>query len=380
MRMSIAVILIMTCLPAAYKGISSNVEVREGQCGINPKSKRILKGGINASTGEVGHWVHLQGIYPVLGRNQMRINYVDEITKEGYHHIKAAYTYNHGDQWASLDSRDSQYTNIPNLKSFYDSGVSSVADSNVLYRPSYKENSEYEVSKDGGQTWAKISWKFENMESLGSITTMIVATGTNHAGRMYLRVLERRRYALYVTDDYGKSFRFLNDDLIYITESRAKPTTLYGIKNNNGETSLCKSNDSGNNWTNIEDGGIFSKNYYDPKIDSVIGDVFSKPTTQYPLVKSYPIQYQIETDPQNPDIFYVLAINGLFKSVDGGISFTLLPLESDFYLQIDRITVDPNMPGRIYAGSGQHSIWMSENSGCSWKKLPLPEFLKWKRE
>jgi hypothetical protein len=380
MRMAIIGMLIIICMPITYKNITFYAKPQESQCGMNPNNGRILKLGVHAISVEIRHWVHLQGVYPVFGKNQIRIDYIDEISNAGHIRIKAASTFNYGDQWTSYDLPDSKYTNISNLQSFYDSGVSCVADSNVLYQPSYEEKGQYEVSRDGGRTWTKIAWKFMNLNDVSSGTTEIVATGTKHAGRMYLRVLEKRGNVIYVTDDYGKSFRFMSRDLIFVTESRASPTILYGIKYINGQSFLCKSNDSGNNWTDIEDGGIFSKNYYDPKIDAVIFDVLFKPTTQYRQYNLYPMLYQIETDPQNPDIFYVLAQNGLFKSADGGASFILLPLESDYIGQIDRIAVDPNMPERIYAGSRQKSIWMSDNGGCKWKELSLPDLYKWKEK
>jgi hypothetical protein len=378
MRFNKIGILAMLCLLAGYKGISFDAKPQEGQCGKDPGMRRIVKSGFNAGFYDLDRWVHLQGVYTINGQSQLRISYIADDSKPDHVHIKAAYSLNHGAQWTLLDSLDSRYTNVPNLNEYYDSGVSSVADSNVLYRPGNKEDSEYEVSKDGGLTWEKISWKFENARNIGSNSTRIVATGTKSAGRMYLKVLEQHRYALYVTDDYGKSFRFLTDSVISVSESRSDPNTLYGIQNKDYRTALCKSIDAGKSWKSIDHGGIFAPIYYDSKSRNMVIGISDKPVHINAISRHNPEAYQIETDPQNPDVFYVLANNGLFKSVNGGISFALLPLESDFYMQIDRIAVDPNRPGRIYAGSGQNSIWMSENGGCSWKKLPLPDFSKWK--
>jgi len=50
---------------------------------------------------------------------------------------------------------------------------------------------------------------------------------------------------------------------------------------------------------------------------------------------------QIETDPSDRNLIYVLTWQGLYRSQDQGKLFRLLPLEIDKALSIDAIAVDP---------------------------------------
>jgi hypothetical protein len=87
----------------------------------------------------------------------------------------------------------------------------------------------------------------------------------------------------------------------------------------------------------------------------------------------YPNRFeQIQTDPKSIDIFYVLTCKGIFRSMDGGKSFVLLPLETDKYLGINRIAVDPVDGRYVYAECNINSLYLSDDRGCTWIKMKAP--------
>ncbi|MBA3649121.1 MAG: T9SS type A sorting domain-containing protein [Chitinophagales bacterium] len=88
-------------------------------------------------------------------------------------------------------------------------------------------------------------------------------------------------------------------------------------------------------------------------------------------------------EPGNPDVIYEgNAAGGIFKTTDGGITWNAI-FDNEPYLSIGAITVDPNNPQTIWAGTGDvnisgyvfigDGIYKSTDGGGTWKNMGLSE-------
>ena len=174
------------------------------------------------------------------------------------------------------------------------------------------------------------------------------------------------------------------------------------------ESGLYHSKDGGRNWTaiNFSGAGGISKIVLDPKnpnhlVIGVLGDPFgsnenrgvyvsfdggaSFEKTLYRSAQSG--ASDIAMDPTNPNVLYAglwhvlrrpwtltsggTSDDGLFKSIDGGKSWTELSgggLPSGLRGRIG-LAIAPSMPSRIYAfvESRDGVLWRSDDSGATWK-------------
>ncbi|MBV8856963.1 MAG: SBBP repeat-containing protein [Acidobacteria bacterium] len=88
---------------------------------------------------------------------------------------------------------------------------------------------------------------------------------------------------------------------------------------------------------------------------------------------------RIAIDPQNPSVLYLTALDdaatGIYKSTDGGVSWVPAKGNMNFYSAED-VVVDPASPNNLYLISSQ-TIFKSANGGASWSAfndagLPQP--------
>jgi photosystem II stability/assembly factor-like uncharacterized protein len=84
----------------------------------------------------------------------------------------------------------------------------------------------------------------------------------------------------------------------------------------------------------------------------------------------------VAVDPTRPDTIYAGTesggeAGGVQKSTDGGAHWTALPLNTFAVLAV---AVDPARPSRLYAGTVTQGVWRSTNGGASWQptRMPLP--------
>ena len=85
---------------------------------------------------------------------------------------------------------------------------------------------------------------------------------------------------------------------------------------------------------------------------------------------------EIESDPRYYNHLYLTSDNGLFKSTDGGITFSILHI---FGTNVDHetkgIEISRSNPEVIYVVqrvSGAAKVWKTINGGMNWNEIPLP--------
>ena len=99
----------------------------------------------------------------------------------------------------------------------------------------------------------------------------------------------------------------------------------------------------------------------------------------------------LAADPTDPNIIY-MGIDGapeegkmgggVFKSTDGGYTWTQLPNQPGSRCMFYGLAIDPTNPKRIYWGAGDQAnktgvfgVWVSEDGGDSWTKTDLNEWI-----
>lgn len=69
-------------------------------------------------------------------------------------------------------------------------------------------------------------------------------------------------------------------------------------------------------------------------------------------------------DPVNANIVYAATTNGVYKSINGAVSWTRIGILGSN--KIEALAIDPLQPGYIIAGEIFGGVWMSTNGGATW--------------
>jgi len=247
--------------------------------------------------------------------------------------------------------------------------VISNSDPRTIYRPAVgvPHQSDLDRSRDGGRSWKLIHPMSVDGRHLGSVR--IVGTGMRDPGRIYAEVTAVGERGLYVSENYGETFRSLIDWSGYLVESRANSKVLFSISKG-----IVVSIDEGAHWRLLDNGKtIFSPLFMDSRKLLRLGShvrSWRKNTSN----EEYGVNVeQIETDPINPAIIYVLSSKGLYRTMDAGKTFRLLPLGKDRVNEIQMIAVDPVDGRYLFAIVDGKDVFRSSDYGCSWQKLGLPD-------
>ena len=80
--------------------------------------------------------------------------------------------------------------------------------------------------------------------------------------------------------------------------------------------------------------------------------------------------YGLATHPSEPRTIFAGADDGIYRSSDGGQSFTRLeaPMNSR---EVWKIAVDPTNPNIIFAGTRPAALYRSNDGGHSWRQLSV---------
>lgn len=79
--------------------------------------------------------------------------------------------------------------------------------------------------------------------------------------------------------------------------------------------------------------------------------------------------FSLVFDETNQKIAYAGACTGVYRSVDGGASWTRLRVLRDTYvIRTQVVRIDPVNPRRVYAGTTE-GLYVSDNDGLNWRRL-----------
>ncbi|MEY2496641.1 MAG: hypothetical protein QOD12_197 [Verrucomicrobiota bacterium] len=200
---------------------------------------------------------------------------------------------------------------------------------------------------DGGKSWTKVLSKDDNT---GGIDVVFDPHNSNVA---FASLWQARRQpwffssggpgsGLYRSEDGGATWKRLEGNglpdgilgRIGVSVSGADPNRVYAIIEAK-EGGIYRSEDGGQKWSRVNEDGRFRQRAW----------YFSK----------------IYSDPKAADTVYVLN-TGLFRSVDGGKSFTLLPARHGDH---HGLWIDPENPQRI-ANANDGGASISTDGGKTW--------------
>ena len=101
-----------------------------------------------------------------------------------------------------------------------------------------------------------------------------------------------------------------------------------------------------------------------------IGSVFYKSTDTGATFSAVPTPMEtasireLVVVPDSSDTIFAATTNGVYKTRDGGVSWSQLPDLAG--LPVESICLDPDQPGYVLAGATDSGIWVSSDSGDSW--------------
>jgi hypothetical protein len=100
-------------------------------------------------------------------------------------------------------------------------------------------------------------------------------------------------------------------------------------------------------------------------VDSMPGDIFHSAAV-----------YELRIAPSNSNIFYMQMSDGIYKTVDKGVSWvkTNFPItngftSSDSRMDGQKMAVDPTDPNVVFAGTQKEGLWVTRDGGNSWQKI-----------
>jgi photosystem II stability/assembly factor-like uncharacterized protein len=202
-------------------------------------------------------------------------------------------------------------------------------------------------TSDGGKTWTKVLSKDENTGGID------IVFDPHNPNIVFASLWQARRQpwffssggpgsGLYRSEDNGVTWKRLEGNglpgeilgKIGIVVSGADPNRVYAIIEAK-DGGLYRSDDAGQHWTRVNDDGRFRQRAW----------YFSK----------------VYADPKSADTVYLLN-TGLFKSVDGGKTFNLMPARHGDH---HGLWIDPLNPNRI-ANANDGGVSITTDGGKNW--------------
>ena len=178
-------------------------------------------------------------------------------------------------------------------------------------------------------------------------------------------------YSIYQLDYRTKAVIKITDGISFMVESHANSKNVIGTTQFNQEgwmfTAIVVSKNGGLTWNKAKE-DIVPNYYYISEKASITRQSPSDRFRHLPR----PIN-QIETDPVDPDTFYVVTWTGVFVTHNFGESFRILPIAHEYINSVDEIAVSPVDGRHIFASVKTTDLYHSSDRGCTWKKLELPK-------
>lgn len=275
--------------------------------------------------------------------------------------------------------------NGQNWQLYDDSKVDIVGNINKVYAPMTISNNartlfwrdftnkEILVSADKGESWKQIALPSNIQEKIEYIVLMCVSPHNDN--RIYARIkfTDKNDYEIYQINDYDKIFVKVTDVVSYFVESRANPKILIGLTRyvqKNEPQKIVVSKDGGVTWNKIKDNIATRHILYRNRFTNILSTI-QKSSLDTEVVSTQTIA-QIESDPVDPDTFYVVASTGVFATRNFGESFSLLPISDEYLGSIEEFAVNPVDGRHIFASVKTVDLYHSADRGCTWKKLIPP--------
>jgi len=182
-------------------------------------------------------------------------------------------------------------------------------------------------STDGGATWSRVfSGPASDIAISPIAPSTLFAVASNGTSTPFLAR----------STDAGASWTVVLPVVAKVALAASNPSTLYVIR---GGGDVVKSTDSGNTWTTVlASAGALS----------------------------------LAVDPTNASIAYVgLAASQVKKTTDGGVTWRSSTVPSFAPSTVDNVAVDPTLPSVVWA-SVQNSLFKSADGGASWSSTLGP--------
>lgn len=245
-----------------------------------------------------------------------------------------------GENWESfvgtgLSATDAIYfiaIDYKNIKNMYLSGVSAYGKGRIM------------KSEDEGATWQEVyvtltAGELVNRIQIDNYDTSIVYITTTKG-------------QVFQSANYGRSWTALNRLNTEIDNFEVTPKDTRILYISSGKQGLFKSTDKGNTWTSINDNLVKVPAYKARMGDKQVINL-------------------VALDPLNKDVVYVGFLNGLIKSSDGGISWSVvniitppnvLPFNSLIVSQQDSKSIYYTIDSQVYfTNNGAESNWLVRN-------------------
>ncbi|MBI4459030.1 MAG: hypothetical protein HY648_03090 [Acidobacteria bacterium] len=209
-------------------------------------------------------------------------------------------------------------------------------------------------SADGGSNWSRV-----NPENFLSSPTSLIAFDPKKQGTLFIG----RATGLWKSGDGGQTWKTVLQgaitDFVFHPLDSAAAYAAVGNYSGGSENGIYRTNDGGQNWTRLT-AGLPSQ----PTIGRIaLAAAASAPSTVYALMaRSNDFQ-----------------LNGLYRSLDGGNTWTLVPsLPADLFDEDGAgqgafnlvVAVDPRDDAVLYAGGSY--LLKSGDHGQTWAKLNVP--------
>ena len=216
-------------------------------------------------------------------------------------------------------------------------------------------------SSDGGATWMAANTGLNSAE----VYSLLVDPANPQI--IYLG----DQYSLLKTIDGGKSWAaVLDDGVSRISISQSSPQTIYAVTR---DGDARKTSDGGSHWATIRSGDrndTFSNLLPAPAKPNILyasisrKGIFRSTDEGSSWERINPRNGALALDPVDADTAYLEIDDDLFRTTDGGATWTLVRKSPpDFDLLI--VAVDPSDPNTIYiAGAG--GVLKSTNRGANW--------------
>jgi len=194
---------------------------------------------------------------------------------------------------------------------------------------------------------------------------------------------------LFVSDDAGATWAPLDVDAPGITRTNISsmavdpnaPSTLWVA---DGGAEVARSTDRGLTWTSSSTGFASGDNAFFVVADKVtVGKVFAWSTGELYLSTDNGDTWTNVADtlgpsaidsllqaPSDPAVFYVTSWDGVYRSSDGGVTWTArsggLPVQSNGYVFATVGSIDPASPDTMLVNVSNNGNFRTTNGGVSW--------------